>query len=331
MRAFNRCLISCTVLMLLAVFFAVPVLAQDATPDATEEMAMTSDGMIVCSSDLILNLYVAERFFNFAAMTDMMMASGMDMSNMVDTSQISRGQFQPMFDGMMGMMNADMSMSDSMMNANMMANMSGMMMMSDADMQAQMMAMMPDVDMSGMTMLMPTMMQGEPAECTALRAELMRFFTSVAAMDMAAGMGMGMDMTATEDASMMATEEMAMDAMAFTAPLSGPQEVPGPGDDDGVGTSSVTVNTTTNEVCWTIAVQGVTLPAEAAHIHVGAVGVAGDVVVPLSAPDASGAASGCATVDAAVAAAIAADPAGHYVNVHTSDFPDGEVRGQLGG
>lgn len=67
---------------------------------------------------------------------------------------------------------------------------------------------------------------------------------------------------------------------------------------------------------------------QAAHIHFGAAGVSGPVVVSLSA----------GTFSAPLTGEIRFDEAGFlsdlsqglwYVNVHTSDFPDGEVRGQL--
>lgn len=118
-------------------------------------------------------------------------------------------------------------------------------------------------------------------------------------------------------------------AANFEVMLSGPQEVPGPGDDDGQGIALVSVNADTNTVCWNIQVTGIELPAAAAHIHMGAEGEAGGVVVPLSAPGLEGVAAGCAEADAAVVQAILANPTGHYVNVHTASFPDGAVRGQL--
>ena len=40
-------------------------------------------------------------------------------------------------------------------------------------------------------------------------------------------------------------------------------------------------------------------------------------------------ASDCASAEASLISEIAQNPAGFYVNVHTSDFPGGAVRGQL--
>src|SRR5215217_638486 len=75
--------------------------------------------------------------------------------------------------------------------------------------------------------------------------------------------------------------------------LTGSAEVPGPGDPDGSGTAAITVNPGQEEVCWAIEAEGIELPALSAHIHEGTVGVAGDVVVTLTPPDASGFSSGC--------------------------------------
>jgi CHRD domain-containing protein len=52
-------------------------------------------------------------------------------------------------------------------------------------------------------------------------------------------------------------------------------------------------------------------------------------VVPLTAPDASGKASGCVNVARTLVRAILANPGNYYVNVHTTDFPNGAVRGTL--
>src|SRR5688572_6610196 len=115
------------------------------------------------------------------------------------------------------------------------------------------------------------------------------------------------------------------------ATLSGANEVPGPGDPDGTGAARITLNQGQGTVCWSIHVEDITLPAAAAHIHRGPAGVAGPVVVGLSAPDANGDSSGCATdVDQALIKEIRKSPSQFYVNVHTSDFPTGAVRGQLG-
>jgi hypothetical protein len=112
------------------------------------------------------------------------------------------------------------------------------------------------------------------------------------------------------------------------AAMDGSQEVP-PADPDGTGTAQIKLDAKSSEVCWKIKVEGITLPAIAAHIHQAPRGQNGPVVVPLSPPDANGKSKGCAIVDPALLEAIQADPAGFYVNVHTTDYPNGAIRGQL--
>ncbi len=119
------------------------------------------------------------------------------------------------------------------------------------------------------------------------------------------------------------------DGTMASATLSGAEEVPDPGDADGAGTATLTFNTDSGEICWDIKVSNITLPSVGTHIHEGAKGVAGPVVVPLTAPDANGVATGCATPDAALMTRIMQNSENFYVNVHTSDFPAGAVRGQI--
>ena len=110
--------------------------------------------------------------------------------------------------------------------------------------------------------------------------------------------------------------------------LTGAAEVPGPGDTDGRGTATVTVNPGQKRICYKLSVTNIA-PATAAHIHEGARTVAGPVVVSLGAPNASGMRSGCVTVTRALALEILKNPADYYVNVHNPAFPSGAIRGQL--
>jgi len=112
----------------------------------------------------------------------------------------------------------------------------------------------------------------------------------------------------------------------FLASLTGSQEVPGPGDTDGTGTAAVTIDAVTGEVCADLRVAGIDTPT-AAHIHRGATGVAGPVVVTLNIPNPTSAT--CVAAGTTLAAEIAAAPAAFYVNVHNAAFPAGAVRGQL--
>lgn len=111
--------------------------------------------------------------------------------------------------------------------------------------------------------------------------------------------------------------------------MTGADEAPGPGDPDGTGEAVITVNQGQQQLCFQLNVRDITLPAAAAHVHVGAEGVAGPVVIGLTPPDANGTSSGCVTADRDLLKEIAQNPQNYYVNVHTSDFPAGAVRGQL--
>jgi hypothetical protein len=83
------------------------------------------------------------------------------------------------------------------------------------------------------------------------------------------------------------------------------------------------------KLTWKLTWTKLTGPAAAAHIHTGAMGKAGDVVVALCGPcgNASGSKSGTATISATLLKTI--QKHGTYVNVHTAKNQGGEIRGQL--
>jgi hypothetical protein len=115
------------------------------------------------------------------------------------------------------------------------------------------------------------------------------------------------------------------------ADLTGGAEVPGPGDPDGAGFASVTLDPETGEVCFFIDSFDIGEPT-AAHIHSGAAGVAGPPVVTFTVTlTPEGFIEDCVDgQDSTVLQAIVDDPASYYVNVHNAEFPDGAIRGQLG-
>ena len=95
----------------------------------------------------------------------------------------------------------------------------------------------------------------------------------------------------------------------------------------GEGRITVVVDPPKGTACYIMnvgALEGVT----AAHIHIGGPGETGRPVVPLDTPD-GGTSGGCAPVAPELSAALLANPGGYYVNVHTRQFPNGAIRGQL--
>lgn len=119
----------------------------------------------------------------------------------------------------------------------------------------------------------------------------------------------------------------------FATALTGAAEVPGPGDADASGSASIVLNQGLATVCFDVSWEDIDGTVFASHIHVGPAGVAGPVVVTLFTGTFSGtdAVSGCATgVDRGLIKAIRQDPSAYYVNVHSTVFPAGAIRGQLG-
>lgn len=114
----------------------------------------------------------------------------------------------------------------------------------------------------------------------------------------------------------------------FANNMRGDREVPGPGDPDGSGVATFSMNIHKQSVCYTLAVKNID-PATAAHIHIGKFNVAGPVVVPLGAP-AEGYSEGCVEgVDKALIRDMIRNPHKYYVNVHNPAYAPGAVRGQL--
>ena len=114
----------------------------------------------------------------------------------------------------------------------------------------------------------------------------------------------------------------------LTTTLTGAAEIPGPGDPDGTGTASVTLNHGKGEVCYELTVDKIGA-ANAAHIHEGAVDKAGPPIANLT-PPASGTSKGCVALDKEKIKLVMQSPENYYVNIHNAEFPDGAVRGQLG-
>lgn len=113
----------------------------------------------------------------------------------------------------------------------------------------------------------------------------------------------------------------------FEASLSAAQEVP-PAASMATGAAEVMFNENTNKVSWKITFNGLTGSATAGHIHgPAAVGQNAGVVIPFSGNMNAQPVMGEATVTRAQYADMAAGL--YYVNIHTAQFPGGEIRGQL--
>jgi len=119
-------------------------------------------------------------------------------------------------------------------------------------------------------------------------------------------------------------------AQTFGAVLTPSQETP-PVTSNGFGNATVTLDPTHTSITVNVTVSGLTTAITAAHIHKGAFGDPGNVVLSFDAPNnfANGRLSKTFTIDQQLGNDIDANPGNYYVNVHTMQNPGGEARGQL--
>jgi len=111
-----------------------------------------------------------------------------------------------------------------------------------------------------------------------------------------------------------------------SAKLNVKAEVPAPKGGKGTGSFSGTLNG--SKLTWKLTWGTLSGPANAAHIHLGKAGKAGNVAVPLCAgATCKSGVHGTVTLKAAVLKALKAG--GTYVNIHTAKNPAGEIRGQI--
>jgi Cu/Zn superoxide dismutase len=109
----------------------------------------------------------------------------------------------------------------------------------------------------------------------------------------------------------------------FGVQLNGAQEVP-PNPSTATGAGTVTLDTAAGMVGVNYSFSGLSSPQTAAHIHQAPAGMNGGVIIPL--PTGSPV-MGSFPITAAQAQAML--DGNTYINVHTSMFPGGEIRGQI--
>lgn len=118
-------------------------------------------------------------------------------------------------------------------------------------------------------------------------------------------------------------------AETFEAYLTGAQEVPAAAT-TGTGYGRVFVNTTTMTYTFTVVFNGMTSAQTLSHIHApAAIGATAPVIINFgTVGGTSGTISGSGSITAGQLAQIRSHQG--YINVHSVNFPNGELRGQLG-
>ena len=123
----------------------------------------------------------------------------------------------------------------------------------------------------------------------------------------------------------------------YVAALSGAREVPAVAT-SAAGTATFTRRGTS--VSYAVTASGFTTPLTAGHVHIGAAGVIGSVIVPFTILAQSGTvATGSIDLGALITQGnitisgdslrVLLETGNAYVNLHTAAYPGGEIRGQI--
>lgn len=121
-------------------------------------------------------------------------------------------------------------------------------------------------------------------------------------------------------------------AQTYGVVMTGSQERPIPTTSTGFGNATVAFDSTRSNINVSITVKGLTSAIIGAHIHEKAAGVdVGTIVVGFTPPATftNGKLTGTFPIPSDVAGRLAANPGNFYMNVHTSQNPGGEIRGDL--
>ncbi|KLE32155.1 CHRD protein [Aurantiacibacter gangjinensis] len=116
-------------------------------------------------------------------------------------------------------------------------------------------------------------------------------------------------------------------SVTYEAELRGSNQV-GRGDPDGYATAEITFADELTRVCWDLNDIAGLGPITGAHIHRGAAGQNGPVVLAFRQAT-EGGWRGCSSDTDWVQSAFDEGLSNYYVNVHTAEYPDGAIRGQL--
>ena len=125
----------------------------------------------------------------------------------------------------------------------------------------------------------------------------------------------------------LAALSLAATSTVWTAALTSGKEVPAQVVKNPTANGLFKGTLTGSTLHWKLTFAKLTGPAAMAHIHMGAAGKPGGVVVTLCAVPCKSGVTGTATIPTALQSAFKKHLL--YVNVHTAKNPNGEIRGQL--
>ena len=121
---------------------------------------------------------------------------------------------------------------------------------------------------------------------------------------------------------------------SFTAFLNGAQEAPTPSVTPAFGNGTVLLNAARTQITINLRFSGLLAPITVAHIHNGAFGIGGPVILDIlrlieTTPDMRSGTIMNAVMNVTTEQANVLLAGNGYFNVHTTAFPGGEIRGQI--